>query len=48
LQHGVPRVAGGIPDKSEQTRERERKHIEQYKQLESEVTEKVSDCFLHV
>ncbi|SMR50624.1 unnamed protein product [Zymoseptoria tritici ST99CH_1E4] len=39
--HGVPRVAGGIPDKSEQTREKERKHIEQYKQLESEVTEKI-------
>jgi len=40
-QHGVPRVSGGAVDKSEAAREKERKQIEQYKSLESEVAEKV-------
>lgn len=39
-QHGVPRVTGA-PDKSEQAREKERKQIEQYKDLERSVVEKV-------
>jgi geranylgeranyl transferase type-2 subunit alpha len=39
-QHGVPRVSG-VVDKSEAAREKERKQIEQYRSLESEVAEKV-------
>ncbi|KAF2162381.1 hypothetical protein M409DRAFT_27389 [Zasmidium cellare ATCC 36951] len=38
--HGVPRVSGA-PDKSDQAREKERKHIEQYKDLERNVVEKI-------
>ncbi|KAF7197029.1 Geranylgeranyl transferase type-2 subunit alpha [Pseudocercospora fuligena] len=37
--HGIPRAA--VADKSERDREKERKHIEQYKALEAEVTEKI-------
>ena len=41
-QHGVPRVSAAALDKSEAAREKERKHIEQYRALEKEVGEKVS------
>ncbi|EME89008.1 uncharacterized protein MYCFIDRAFT_62867 [Pseudocercospora fijiensis CIRAD86] len=37
--HGIPRAA--VADKSERDREKERKHIEQYKALEAAVTEKI-------
>lgn len=40
-QHGVPRVSAAAVDKSEATREKERKQIEQYRSLEKEVAEKV-------
>lgn len=43
-QHGVPRVSAAALDKSEATKEKERKHIEQYRALEKEVGEKV--CLL--
>ena len=39
-QHGVPRVSAAALDKSEAAREKERKHIEQYRALEKEVGEK--------
>jgi geranylgeranyl transferase type-2 subunit alpha len=40
-QHGVPRVSAATVDKSEAAREKERKHIEQYRALEKDVSEKV-------
>lgn len=40
LQHGVPHFAGAV-DKSEAAQAKERKQIEEYKTLESEVTTKV-------
>lgn len=40
-QHGVPRVSAAAVDKSEATKEKERKQIEQYRSLEKEVAEKV-------
>jgi geranylgeranyl transferase type-2 subunit alpha len=40
-QHGVPRVSAATVDKSEAAREKERKHIEQYRALERDVSEKV-------
>lgn len=40
-QHGVPRVSAAAVDKSEATRDKERKQIEQYRSLEKEVAEKV-------
>jgi len=42
-QHGVPRVSAAAVDKSEATREKERKQIEQYRSLEKEVAEKVGE-----
>ncbi|KXT02502.1 hypothetical protein AC578_4168 [Pseudocercospora eumusae] len=39
--HGIPRAAVADRTKSERDREKERKHIEQYKALELEVTEKI-------
>ncbi len=48
VQHGVPRVSGATAlDKSEQAREKERRQIEQYKQLEKDVSDRVR-CPLHV
>ncbi|CAK1354196.1 uncharacterized protein RHO25_001986 [Cercospora beticola] len=38
--HGVTR--GSVPDKSDKDRERERKHIVQYKQLEKDVFERIA------
>ncbi|GAB7360541.1 hypothetical protein MBLNU230_g8489t1 [Neophaeotheca triangularis] len=40
--HGVPRATAAV-DKSEQARERERKQIERYKQLENDVTVRIKD-----
>jgi geranylgeranyl transferase type-2 subunit alpha len=40
-QHGVPRVSAATVDKSEAAREKERKHIEQYRALEKDVSDKV-------
>lgn len=40
-QHGIPRVSGTSLDKSEQAKEKERRQIEQYKALESEVVKRV-------
>jgi geranylgeranyl transferase type-2 subunit alpha len=43
VQHGVPRVSGvARGGKSDQAKEKERKQIESYKQLESDVRSKVS------
>ena len=43
MQHGVPRVSGATAfDKSEKAKEKERRQIEQYKDLEKDVSERVS------
>ncbi|EMC96651.1 hypothetical protein BAUCODRAFT_148226 [Baudoinia panamericana UAMH 10762] len=39
--HGIPRVSGASLDKSEQAKQKERKQIDQYKALESEVTDRI-------
>ena len=49
MQHGVPRVSGVAQGgKSEQAREKERKQIEAYKQLESDVRTRVSEIHLSI
>jgi len=40
-QHGIPRVSATVTDKSEQAKEKERKHIEQYKAHEQDVRDRV-------
>ncbi len=41
LQHGVPRVSGIARDKTAAAKEKERRQIEQYQALETEVRQRV-------